>query len=692
MANMKIGDLFYKITGDTKGLDKSIKKTDTEMKGFGKSISNVGKLIKGAVFTGALIAGAKGLFNLSKELIKVSSDAQETANKFNVVFADVADDAQEAADRIKDEFKLSDSSTEKFLSQVGDITSGLGATSSEALNAADQITRLGLDINSFANLSGGAEQAVSALTSLFTGEREAAKALGIVINDTNLKQYAEDTGKVFKELTPLEKGFLSLELATKQSELAIGDFARSSDSYANTAKAAEEATIDFKAAIGESLLPAATASLGIFTSLTTKLTEYVKEHNELRTLLDKFENDTDTAQDRLDLAEREIAVTQKLYDDNLELLKLKQGTAQNLREQEYIESLFDTSSALNTKLRAQQKILEAIRLEAEAEKAVADEIKAKEDAANRLATVQLELSSTLEERRRAALSDEEKALDNLQKQIDYWVQFREIAGVQALINDLIRERNELQKEEETGLRDVSDLEETLAEGRISRHEARLEEIGEFYEEQERLRLKDLADEEAAQKRKIELAFEYSNAAIGFLRALDSFSSATSDAELQRLKESGASEEELEAKKKEIAIEQAKRKKALGLLSVGINTASAIIGFLADPGGIHGTILSIIAGATGAIQAGAIAATPIPSFANGGIVPGTSYSGDNVAANVNSSEMILNKSQQAKLFDMANGGGGGNQPVYLIVDGEQFTAHFQKKINNRGLYSSKGGAL
>ena len=42
------------------------------------------------------------------------------------------------------------------------------------------------------------------------------------------------------------------------------------------------------------------------------------------------------------------------------------------------------------------------------------------------------------------------------------------------------------------------------------------------------------------------------------------------------------------------------------------------------------------------------------FTSGGIVPGTSYAGDHVVAGLNSGEMVLNKSQQARLFDLANG--------------------------------------
>ena len=194
MAN--IGELVWQIKGDTKGIDKSLKSTETKLGKFAKAV-------KGAFITGAVVLFGKAVFDIGKRLIGVASDAEETRNKFNVVFADVADAARQSAEEISDGYGLSQTAAEKYLSGVGDIVTGLGATAEEALDTADAITRLAVDIDSFANLSGGAEQAVQALTSLFTGEREAAKALGIVINDTNLKAYAESVGLVFAQMTPL---------------------------------------------------------------------------------------------------------------------------------------------------------------------------------------------------------------------------------------------------------------------------------------------------------------------------------------------------------------------------------------------------------------------------------------------------------------------------------------------------------
>ena len=55
---------------------------------------------------------------------------------------------------------------------------------------------------------------------------------------------------------------------------------------------------------------------------------------------------------------------------------------------------------------------------------------------------------------------------------------------------------------------------------------------------------------------------------------------------------------------------------------------------------------------------------VGSFSGGGIVGGTSYTGDRLTARVNSGEMILNTSQQRGLFQMLNGGGsaGGGSSV------------------------------
>lgn len=371
MANDLLGTMRVEIVGDNSKLDKSIDQSEKKTKEYGKQAKGLSGSLKtlfsGIAFT-AILAGIK---KVTTALIFAASDAEEVKNKFNVVFGDVADDAREAALRIQDEFKLSESSTEKFLSGVGDITSGLGATGDQALEAAEKITSLGLDINSFANLSGGAEQAVSALTSLFTGEREAAKALGIVINETNLKQYAEDSGLIFKALTPLEKGFLSLELAASQSELAIGDFARSEQSFANQSKIAQENVKDLSVELGKTLLPVATEGIGIFADLTKQMTELVKAHNEFQDIIERFDAGTATAQDRADIAQNELELTRVVLRERKAVLEEMEKSVVIGGAQKQI--LRDEVALLTAQVREQSQIVDFYSKISKEEKKVADE-------------------------------------------------------------------------------------------------------------------------------------------------------------------------------------------------------------------------------------------------------------------------------------------------------------------------------
>lgn len=144
------------------------------------------------------------------------------------------------------------------------------------------------------------------------------------------------------------------------------------------------------------------------------------------------------------------------------------------------------------------------------------------------------------------------------------------------------------------------------------------------------------------------------------KALDKRLAAGEISEIEYNQEVQRLDAETAEKEKTLQIEQAKREKALGIMSAVINTAAAIIGFLAKPGGIPGIVLSALAAATGAAQIATIAAEPLPAMAGGGVVGGGKYSdGDTQLVRLSPQEMVLNPSQQAQLFDMANGGGSGN---------------------------------
>lgn len=116
---------------------------------------------------------------------------------------------------------------------------------------------------------------------------------------------------------------------------------------------------------------------------------------------------------------------------------------------------------------------------------------------------------------------------------------------------------------------------------------------------------------------------------------------------------------------------------LKMVSTSLPAVSSLIGAIAALSGVEATekavstskhwIEAIAAvAALGATVAAALAAAKKGGkFANGGIVGGSSFTGDRVTAQVNSGEMILNKAQQARLFKLANGGATGGQVEFHI---------------------------
>lgn len=111
-----------------------------------------------------------------------------------------------------------------------------------------------------------------------------------------------------------------------------------------------------------------------------------------------------------------------------------------------------------------------------------------------------------------------------------------------------------------------------------------------------------------------------------------------------------------------AVEKSELEKA------GAETADAAAGAASSVANIPWVGPALAVAAVAAVLA-AIAAAGKNKFANGGIVGGTSYSGDHNIIRANSGELVLNKHQQASLWNMINGkGGAGVGNVQFIIRG------------------------
>jgi hypothetical protein len=121
-------------------------------------------------------------------------------------------------------------------------------------------------------------------------------------------------------------------------------------------------------------------------------------------------------------------------------------------------------------------------------------------------------------------------------------------------------------------------------------------------------------------------------------------------------------------------------KAAALTQIAIQTPKAVASSFAWGSSLGGPAVGF---ALGAIAAAAMAAqaskvTGVGNFEQGGFIPGRSFSGDKLQANVNSGEAVLNASQQKEFMKIANGGGSSNE--YLLEKLDQLTeAIFNRPI-------------
>lgn len=132
-------------------------------------------------------------------------------------------------------------------------------------------------------------------------------------------------------------------------------------------------------------------------------------------------------------------------------------------------------------------------------------------------------------------------------------------------------------------------------------------------------------------------------------------------------------------------------KAAALTQIAIDGPQAVVKALAA---FPPPINFVAAAAVGAAVAAQAARVSGLAFQDGGIVPGNSFSGDNVFARVNSGEMILNRQQQATLFDIANSRGGDSGQMIetttiLELDGEVLTTAVSRSVANGRILGESG---
>lgn len=235
-----------------------------EFKKIGGKLSSVGQTMTMRVTT-PLVAG----FTASA---KYASDLEENMNKLDVAFGSDADAVKNWAKTAGEQFGMSQVAATDAASAFGALGKGIGLTEGESADMATTLAGLSADLGSYFNV--GLDESSKALEGIFTGESEALKKFGVVMTDTNLKQFAEDQGLVYSELSQTEKTQLRYNYVLAKTKDAQGDFSRTSDGTANSIKVFQAAVQDLASTVGAVLLP-------IITPIIQKIASLIQKFGEL---------------------------------------------------------------------------------------------------------------------------------------------------------------------------------------------------------------------------------------------------------------------------------------------------------------------------------------------------------------------------------------------------------------------------
>ena len=250
------------------------KATRVNMQKVGENISKVGSgMTKWLTLPMAAAATA---------CVKYASDMTETSGKIGVVFAENTDAVLKWSEASINQMGLAQQTALDMAASYGDLGSAMGITNDKNMEMSTSLVQLAADMASFKNIS--VDRAAVALNGIYTGETESLKAMGVVMTEANLEQYAMNQGieKNIKDMSQQELVMLRYNYVLDQTTNAQGDFARTGDSTANQMRKAKETLKQLATTLGQQLIPVVNR---VLTALNNMLSGLLNMDEGTRTMV-----------------------------------------------------------------------------------------------------------------------------------------------------------------------------------------------------------------------------------------------------------------------------------------------------------------------------------------------------------------------------------------------------------------------
>lgn len=328
------------------GVDFDFSQADTSTSRIQKSLGGVETKLKSIAKLAAAAFSVKMLVDVGKQAIELASDIEETQNVVETAFGNLTYMVEDFADTAIEQLGLSRLAAKQMASTYMAMGKGIGVADEASAQMAINATARAADVMSFYNLT--ADRANTMMKSIWTGETESFKAIGVVMTEANLQNFAYTQGinKKIAAMTEAEKVQLRYNYVMAQTALAEGDFAKTSDSWANQIRMLSEKWKELLSILGGGLIQLLTPAVQLLNVVMSKLIAFAN------TLSSVFSTLFGTTKKQISEQQQVATATAGAAKsaDNLAQSTQKAGTAAKKagKEAKNASAGFDTLNILST--------------------------------------------------------------------------------------------------------------------------------------------------------------------------------------------------------------------------------------------------------------------------------------------------------------------------------------------------------
>lgn len=267
-AAMKpFADEMQKVSNGFSAFPSKIQKLITSTEKYNASISKAtpttGKFTSGlkALNVAAVAVTFRKIGYFIAQAVTESNKYQEDLNLFTVALGQYAGEAKEYAEKVSDVMGIDPAQWLRNQGIFNTLLTGFGDTAERAQLMSKNLTQLGYDLSSYANIP--IEDAMQKLQSGIAGELEPLRRLGYDLSQAELQQIALNLGikESVANMTQAEKAELRYYAIMTQVTSAQGDMARTLQAPANQLRILQAQLTQASRAIGNFFIPALNAIL-----------------------------------------------------------------------------------------------------------------------------------------------------------------------------------------------------------------------------------------------------------------------------------------------------------------------------------------------------------------------------------------------------------------------------------------------